>query len=573
MPSELRGRRSDVRESSRVASPRDGLERPSGPMDKFIEPGVASQTSFAEQQAHNHTQPMSVLENMQPLGEIPSARTKAKLKLDGSRRSTALRGGVTGSEVQTPEGTPQPATRSQAKADSVGRAAVPTRVEDDGKDGEYDPDAATAATANGRKSGRPQRTRKKKEPSPVEREDTPPEMQRTTLPIGGTWTDSEIRSIVSQAKQQAHEKGEPESAVHVEEIYQMSCKNERLHHVLVRVLSQVQTPGEMKEFEHFTRLARRRVKRAAKRAAELQAAADTSHSTPPPKNTLTRKEPSIASVNTAPKTQAKQISQTATAAAASSSKSSTSSASSNKAIERSRNGNSQKVVSSYTPRIKLGSPIIEPREESTSKRSSRTHSREVIDEKIEDLGPQLNNDLDLQVNGRASVKLSPATSPPASADSPFDTVMSDAVPASKQASAAPETQPRERAAARKSREASRATLAVPHTNNKRSASEADLQRETEQDRELHAKKQKLSGDVVREYDFEDSFERNIIRSPPPSSKARTSSRINGTPVSSKKRRSNLLVSDDEESDLTTPEMTPPPPPPPPTGKRAKTKHS
>ena len=77
-----------------------------GTLDGWIEPSLAGKPSFED---HGGA-PYGVLEHMQPLGEPPSTRVRARVKGDGARKSLAGRSAAgTALDAQdTPEGTPGP---------------------------------------------------------------------------------------------------------------------------------------------------------------------------------------------------------------------------------------------------------------------------------------------------------------------------------------------------------------------------------------------------------------------------------------------------------------------------------
>ena len=83
-----------------------------GTLDGWVEPSLAAKPSFED---HGGA-PYGVLEHMQPLGEPPSTRVRARVKGDGARKSLLGKGGAgAGPDAQeTPEGTPGPQSSQAA---------------------------------------------------------------------------------------------------------------------------------------------------------------------------------------------------------------------------------------------------------------------------------------------------------------------------------------------------------------------------------------------------------------------------------------------------------------------------
>ena len=148
---------------------------------------------------------------------------------------------------------------------------------------------------------------------------------------------------------------------------------------------------------------------------------------------------------------------------------------------------------------------------------------------------------------------------------------------SRESSGAP---PRERQAARKSKESTRNNLTVPKANLKRSSAEAELEPE-QPSAEFTSKKQKLADAVTR--DAADHQESNEREAPfPPGRTLRGSSRLNlantpTLPASGPAPTGGVADGSDQDSPLSSPASSqhglPPGFQPKLTGKRAKTKQS
>ena len=126
-------------------------EKPRG--KAFEEPALNLRASFKENGTGSN---YGVSEYMQPLGEFPSTRVKARVKADGARKSMLARnGGAVDSDI---DGTPQPPSHAQRDV-----PALPQIKIEDENDGDYAPKATD------RKRTRSRAAKRESEPAPPHR--------------------------------------------------------------------------------------------------------------------------------------------------------------------------------------------------------------------------------------------------------------------------------------------------------------------------------------------------------------------------------------------------------------------
>ncbi|QIW99627.1 hypothetical protein AMS68_005145 [Peltaster fructicola] len=563
MPSELRDKRSsDVGKTAAVKEVKK--EKVSGPMDKWVEPALSSKASYED---HNGVA-YGVMEHMQPLGEAPNGRVRARVKPEGARKSLAGRSAVTAQA--TPEGTPQPTqTRQQVKVEQP-PATEPVLVSTvEMKDTEYVPDAT-----NGIK--KKESTKKQRAPKKVQTTGKWTKSRKSgEAPVKGLkpedCTASKIAEVIVEAKQRANAAGNPELANAVQEVYNESLQKPALHNVLVKVLSQTASPADMEEFQTYVKAAKRRLS-ARKGAEKRKANEDTTRKLANPETNGAASSdsrplasaPAPATVKAEPHRVQSQAATKAVPAAKAA------------PVASVQAQSSASLRNSATPRI---APPTTPRSR-TRRMNDDSELSELTD--FEDEDDVVVADAPPVTNGRASVRAGASKAQPEQTDEE----MTDALPskaASNRPSAAEvsEPNPRERAAARKSREASRASLAVPQNNLKRSSEEAELDKGTTPDPEFFAKKQKLASKVQRDQKAEESNVRTVRE--PPTRKTRVSARTNGVNGSARPTRQthkDLALDNlsDIGSPLSSPALSHRNTPPPVTlkartGKRAKTKQS
>jgi hypothetical protein len=246
-----------------------------GTMDDFEEPKIAHNPSYRDHHGGSH---YGVAEHMQPLGEAPNARVKARVKADGGRKSTLGKGaaGLGVDAQETPDGTPAPPSVPQT---TMEQSPAPKIVVEDENDGDYAPNGtnkrkerAVKLRAARRSSGLPATT-------------------GTAQSKGGKGKrhfpkadpDGKIREVVEEAKRRAVEVGKPDLAAAVNQIYIWSLDNQRLMKLLKAILKQNATPAETEEFQDHVRKAKKQLKaEKEEREAKLKAekAAKLSQSLP-----------------------------------------------------------------------------------------------------------------------------------------------------------------------------------------------------------------------------------------------------------------------------------------------------
>lgn len=311
MPSELRDKSSRPRDGdaasttaarTKAASARDKPrdQRPSGPMDKWVEPAIATKASYED----HHAAPYGVLEHMQPLGERPSSKVRARTKVaEGSRKAVLARltANTAGLGIQgTPEGTPQPPALARVKDES---APVRTDTEDDR---EGDEDYAPHPPANGKtKEQRTTRARTVKrqlhrepsgsavassskadvnslkadvkpskadvKPSKVDVKPSKADAKASSTVQDSsklTYTGGKLKRIVEEAKRRAIAAGKMDLAAAVNEIYLQSKNSSRLAQLLEAILQKVSTAEERTEFHTYVHQARKKLRAEQKRTEE-----------------------------------------------------------------------------------------------------------------------------------------------------------------------------------------------------------------------------------------------------------------------------------------------------------------
>lgn len=242
-------------------------------MDQWVEPAVATQPSY---QDHNGA-PYGVLEHMQPLGEPPNAKVKARVKADGPRKSvlgrSAAATGLDGSQ-ETPEGTPVPPATPRVAVQEV---PPPPIVIDDEKDDDYAP---AAKKKEPKPRGRP--PKRHSEPAPAT---TKPSKVSSKTPSSAkpkrVYDREKLKAVVEAAKIRAMEVGKPELAGAVHEIWLESLTSEILADLVEAILTQKATPEQTVEFQKFVKKAKARL-RDAKTTPRKQPASDTGTNSAPP---------------------------------------------------------------------------------------------------------------------------------------------------------------------------------------------------------------------------------------------------------------------------------------------------
>ena len=222
-------------------------------MGEWVEPALAQKPSYRD---HSGGSYYGVAEHMQPLGEAPNARVKARVKPDGARKSVLGRSGAAlGLDAQeTPEGTPAPPSTSQVQPEVSSPPRIVIKDEDDG---EYAP------VGNGKKKERTTRARVHRRqsatpaPANAERKKTAP----SNIMYNGVEYDmKKIASVVEEAKIRAFEVGKPDLARAVNQIYLWSLDNHRIVELLQAILTHSATEDQTAEFHVWVKKAKTKLK-------------------------------------------------------------------------------------------------------------------------------------------------------------------------------------------------------------------------------------------------------------------------------------------------------------------------
>jgi hypothetical protein len=228
-------------------------------MDRWVEPTLAAPK--ASYQDHGGL-PYGVLEHMQPLGEAPSAKVKARVKGDGARKSLLGRNAATlGMEAQdTPEGSPAP-SRLPLMEPVEG---LPIMVKEDDKDEDYAPQPGKrgerkirtrAAKPTGRKSESGATA------TPIKKE-TPATSDQKSRPRSAWYSAEKLQEVIDSAKQRAYAANRPDLAVTVDEIYNLSHTDDNLKDLLRKVLTEAASDEEKNIFQGYVRQIQKRTKGA-----------------------------------------------------------------------------------------------------------------------------------------------------------------------------------------------------------------------------------------------------------------------------------------------------------------------
>ena len=518
-----------------------------GTLDGWVEPSLAAKPSFED---HGGA-PYGVLEHMQPLGEPPSTRVRARVKGDGARKSLLGKGGAgAGLDAQeTPEGTPGPQS-SQTALESL--PPLPPVPMDDSDDDDYAPgkkskkkekgakprggkrqSEAAGSSAEAPPSGKGKgRGKKVVEKTPkaaaAEKPPPPPPQAPERININRIYYPEKLKAVVDEAIRRAIESGKKSLAEAVEEIHTQSLTNQHLTTLLEAILCQNATPEQTAEFQVYVKQAKKKLRLARAEAAGKPPAAEVNGTKPLPVRSPVKEE-AVAHV----KQELPAVPVTEKAA---------------------------------FPKPKFSIKVKSPPKQSSSNRTPQSSSP--VKHKTE----AMDDDSDLSELTELSEGEDMAVDTPEERDE-----MSAGPPQLANGTKA------------KDQAAERGSLAVQGSNLKRSSADAEIQ-ETEDDRVLSAKKLKLSGKVTRDYDYTDSHIRSSLsglprgaRGPGAKNGAASTPRITLQPNGggNASARSSRAISLDAESPLSSPagssrRSTPGhvwKGPPKQTGKRAKTKTS
>lgn len=513
-----------------------------GTLDGWVEPSLAAKPSFED---HGGA-PYGVLEHMQPLGEAPSTRVRARVKGDGARKSMLGRSGAgAGPDAQeTPEGTPGPQSSSQATFEPL--PPLPPIALDDEDDDDYAPGKKSKKKEKAVKGRATKRQSESVGPLAVEappsgkgkgkgrgkKAEKPPKPE--VINTNRIYYPEKLRGVVEEARRRATEAGKETLADAVQEIYLQSLNSARLTQLLEAILCVNATPEQTSEFQVYVKEAKKKLRLAkseAKSKSNPQIAEVNGSNKPLPLRSPAKEEPAarVKVKEEFPSTEKAEI-----------------------------------------PKPKFSIKVKSPPKQETSKRPSQGHATASLppEHKSEDMDGDLS---DLSELTELSEGEEMAVDTPEELDE-----MSSGPPSKVNGIQA------------KDQAAERGSLGVQGSNLKRSSADAEIQ-ETEDDRVLSAKKLKLSGKVTREYDYTDSHIRSSLGGA--SRTPRGPGAKNGAVVPPKitlhpngggnaSARSSRAISADAESPLSSPagssrRSTPHvwKGPPKQTGKRAKTKTS
>lgn len=498
-------------------------------LDGWVEPALAApKPSYQDHGAA----PYGVLEHMQPLGEAPSAKVKARVKPDGPRKSVLGRSSAAaGLDAQeTPEGTPAPASATPQPTDPP---TQPPIVIDDEKDGDYAP------KMNGKKKERSTRSKAVKRQSESASSATPAASSvKADLNHKFEYDDDKLRRVVEAAKDRAYEVGKPDLAAAVNAVYEQSLKDLQLRVLLEAVLTQKATAQQNAGFQDYVRAAKKKLKDGKKsKDASTQA----------------RQQPAA---NT--------------------------------------NGSLHKSVSASSPAINLTLPSQPPPAPETSSAIPSTEHPEPSKTRISLKVKSPAKDPNRRRTGNGAMSVSPRKrAGSAGSDSSLTSLTSnednndmDLDEPEEPSSALEGPSARVNGIKGKDHAAERGSLMVPGGGAKRTSAEAEL--EEERDRALAAKKQKLNESVARDFEYQESNVRPARSAAPRSRTQRLREdalppslkleAIGSRTVSVKGSRAASMDVDSPLSDLspvTSRQSTPQvwKAPAKPAGKRAKTKTS
>jgi len=538
MPSETR--RSDARvsrdsDAGKVQSKEKPREKSgNGTLDGWVEPTVATKPSFED---HGGV-PYGVLEGMQPLGEPPSARARARAKGEGARKSMLGRSAAgAGLEAQeTPEGTPGPQNSMPAEPELP---PPPPIVIDDENDDDYAP--ATKKSKKKERVSKPRAPKRSSEPaeSAAGPSTARPKKRAEKINTNKIYNTSKLKAVVEEAKRRAYDADKADLANAVHEIWLESLKDKRLTELLEAVLMQNATDEQMEEFQVYVKKAKRRLRQAKEAGGNQPAAPANSSSSTAASKSLPVRSPAK------PSPQAPAVATDSKSALP-----------------------STEPVELPKPKPKISLKVTSPHKSGDRSRPKSGHrnSASPVKAKTEDV-----EDLsDLS-------ELTELSEDDEQMDLDTPEIGSDAVGPANGVNGIKT----------KDHAAERGSLIVRKRNLKRSSADADLE-ETEEDRELAAKKQRLSASVARDYDYTESSMRNSLDDqarPARGAAVRSGGLVppkitlplNGAGNGS--ARTSRAISADAESPLSSPALsTRSTPhvwrgPPKATGKRAKTKTS
>ncbi|KAK4982543.1 hypothetical protein LTR66_009217 [Elasticomyces elasticus] len=333
------------RKSSRMSSPytrtttnspapvqESQKERRTTMLDGWLEPPTAPPKPSYED--HGGVA-YGVLEQMQPLGALPTAKPKARVKPE-SLRKTALGkagGARVGDSHDTPESTPGLESDRAPSAPAEEQLAPLPAPPDDERDQDYVPAMKPKKSSKSRtpKMDAPRPASPPKPmlaaqsasplppPSTVLRSTaTPQQNHRAPAPAPQVWSTqsrTKLQDIISAAVRRARDDGNPALGFAVQDIYNRSIHSQHLTNLLESILSQTATPEQTKEFQDHIAKAKKAMKAkesAARRSQGTGSPATNGEanlkSASPPKSPQTTIPLVVPSIETAPQPSRPKIS-------------------------------------------------------------------------------------------------------------------------------------------------------------------------------------------------------------------------------------------------------------------------
>ncbi|KAF2495204.1 hypothetical protein BU16DRAFT_618051 [Lophium mytilinum] len=284
MPSSIRP--PAIRKSSRTSSPfrnsnsspAPGLvfkkEKAQASLDNWVEPLPKNPTaSFEDHGFARH----GVLENMAPLGQLPSAKLKAKLRGVQEMQKPSLlgkNGNLSAAEEafstpeMTPAAEPERAESEQPEEDAI----LPLSIEpqDEDEDDEYIPNGARSAS----RSGKAAMKNGFKASTPHRDAVLAPS---TATPTTRTPAQNQIMlKAVNAAMKKAKDDGRPFVGDAVRRLYDESCHNQAYARLLDAILNERATPQEHIDFHDYIKKAKKVSKTLERRARTLTASLQNS---------------------------------------------------------------------------------------------------------------------------------------------------------------------------------------------------------------------------------------------------------------------------------------------------------
>lgn len=532
-------------------------------MDKWVEPPVAAAPSYLD---HGGL-PYGVLDSMQPLGELPNAKVKGRVKGEGARKSVLGRASAV--DAQETQETPQPPTPQPADLP----AAIPPVIDDE-KDDDYAPkvnggkrrDRTTRNRPGAKRASQPASSvtpvpQTAPTPAPVQTLPAAPATMATPTPTPAPartpsaapivqlpahpaeYGGDKLKRVVEAAKARAIEVGKPDLAAAVNEIYEQSQSDLNLRILLQAILSQRASHDQNIQFQDYVRAAKKKLKDATKQRERQHPAASKVIETQP--KPVVKPLPTKLSLQSTPLLQAP--------------------------------GSSQAL-----PSTEIAEPVRSSNLSLKLKSPSKHHHHQGKPDKS---------------GGMSVSPKKPRAGSVGSESSLTDLTSNDDMDTDEDDELQPGPVPTLAAGARvngvkgRDQAAERGSLTVPATlpgGSKRSSADAEL--ESDRDKVLAAKKQKLGESVTRQYDYQESSVRPAVsalksRTQKVRSEALTAPRLSLHASGSRtgSRAGSIRPGRADSTDLDSPLSSPAgsrqgtpkvfKPAPKPFGKRAKTKQS